>query len=690
MAPDLSRLYVSQKDAEVNLPRAVRVKDKTPAPIQITAEQIIREAREHYVTGIQQPKQKITDASELADYRLRKRKEFEDLIRRAKWDVKVWKKYAQWEESQKDFNRARSVWERAIDVEYKSYSVWLNYAEFEMKNKFINHARNIWDRAVTLLPRVDQLWYKYIHMEEMLGNVAGARQIFERWMKWMPDEQGWLSYIKFELRYNETNHARQIYESFVLCHPKISAWIRYAKFEMRNMEIDRERNVFERAVEQLADDEEAEQLFVAFAEFEERCKETERARFIYKFALDRIPKGRAENLYVKFMAFERQYGKEEEIEDLVVRKRRFEYEDDVRKNPMNYNTWFDYIRLEENIGNNKERVRELYERAIANVPPTEEKKYWIRYIYVWMNYALYEELETRDIERTRDVYRQCLKLIPHSKFSFAKIWLLAAEFEIRQLNLNGARQILGNAIGKAPKGKIFMRYIELELMLGNVDRARKLHEKYLEWSPENCFAWIKYAELEEHMDQTERARAIFEPGIGQEQLDVPENLWKAYIDFEISLGEDERTRAIFERLLDRTQHLKVWIGYATFEASTVAKEDDNVDLKKQCVARARRVFERAVEYFRKSAPELKEERAMLVDEWLKIEKGFGHELGDLSLVRAERPKKLKMIRPIFTSHGEAAAYEEYIDYLFPEGQPQTTNFKILEAAYRWKKQRTDS
>ena len=37
-------------------------------------------------------------------------------------------------------------------------------------------------------------------------------------------------------------------------------------------------------------------------------------------------------------------------------------------------------------------VREVYERAIANVPPAEEKRLWRRYIYLWINYALYEEL----------------------------------------------------------------------------------------------------------------------------------------------------------------------------------------------------------------------------------------------------------------------------------------------------------
>ena len=176
---DPSLGYLTRKDTEVKLPRPTRVKNKTPAPIQITAEQILREARERQEAEIRPPKQKITDATELSEYRLRKRKEFEDLIRRVRWNISVWIKYAQWEESQKDFNRARSVWERALEVDYRNHTLWLKYAEVEMKNKFINHARSVWDRAVTLLPRVDQLWYKYIHMEEMLGNVAGARQIFE-------------------------------------------------------------------------------------------------------------------------------------------------------------------------------------------------------------------------------------------------------------------------------------------------------------------------------------------------------------------------------------------------------------------------------------------------------------------------------------------------------------------------------
>jgi hypothetical protein len=49
-----------------------------------------------------------------------KRKEFEDQVRRVgRWNPTVWVKYAQWEEQQKDFRRARSVWERAMEVDYR-------------------------------------------------------------------------------------------------------------------------------------------------------------------------------------------------------------------------------------------------------------------------------------------------------------------------------------------------------------------------------------------------------------------------------------------------------------------------------------------------------------------------------------------------------------------------------------------
>ena len=114
---------------------------------------------------------------------------------------------------------------------------------------------------------------------------------------------------------------------------------------------------------------------------------------------------------------------------------------DLKENPLDYDTWFDLIRLLES-EDDAEAIRECYEKAIAQVPPIEEKYYWRRYIYLWIYYALFEELRAANVAKTRDVYAMCIKLMPNKKFTFAKIWLMFAKFEIRHKNLTAARKIL--------------------------------------------------------------------------------------------------------------------------------------------------------------------------------------------------------------------------------------------------------
>eukprot|EP01111_Echinosteliopsis_oligospora_P009984 TRINITY_DN3023_c0_g1_i2.p1 TRINITY_DN3023_c0_g1~~TRINITY_DN3023_c0_g1_i2.p1 ORF type:complete len:681 (-),score=170.49 TRINITY_DN3023_c0_g1_i2:88-2130(-) len=650
-------------------PRMTRVKNKAAAPVQITAEQILREALERQEAEPKPPKQKITDPEELADYRLRKRKSFEDAIRRQRQMMSTWIKYALWEESQRDFERARSIFERALDEDYRNPTLWIKYAEMEMRNKNINSARNLWDRAVTLLPRISQFWYKYAYMEQIMGNYPGARQIFERWMKWMPDEHAWGSFIKFELKLGEIERARQVFERFMACHPLVKSWLKYAKFEEKQGDVARTRSVYERAVQLLGEDANDEDLFISFAKFEERAKEFDRARVIYKYALDHIPKQNAQELYKTFTSFEKQFGDRNAIEDVIISKKRFQYEEQIKQNPRNYDVWFDYARLEEADGD-IEKVREVYERAIANVPPGNEKRLWRRYLYLWINYALYEELETKDIDKAREVYKECVKLVPHKIFSFSKLWILYCNFEIRQKQLQSARLIYGNAIGLAPKDKIFNGYIQLETQLGNFDRCRKLYEKYLEWSPANCNAWSKFAQLENELGETERCRAIFEMAITQPLLDMPELLWKAYIDFEISDQEYDNVRELYKRLLERTKHVKVWISLAQFE-----KDIENVE-------GARQAYKDAFTSLKNT--ELKEERLMLVESW----KEFETEQGDpvhIAEVTKMMPKKIIRRRSVKALDGSDAGLEEYYDYIFPDEQTSAPNLKILEMAHKWKK-----
>lgn len=546
----------------------------------------------------------------------------------------------------------------------------------------------------------------------MLGEIANARQIFERWMSFHPNDQAWLSYIKLEVRHGQIERARALYERFTVDHLTLDAYLKWAKFETRYGTMALARGVYERAQEELAEEERSdERFYIAFAHFEERNKEYERARCIYQYALDHLPKARARDLYDKYVAFEKSFGDKEGVELVILSKKRFQYEEEIKSSAAvtgtgaayNYDIWFDYLRLEQdrlesvqtslnpavntaaNVSVQCARIRELFERAVANVPLVlTEKKYFKRYIYLWINWLLFEELTMRDVARTREIFLKLLgpDLIPHATFSFAKLWLQYAHFEIRQGELDRARMKLGEGLGRVQnprtKAKLFKGYLELELHLGALDRVRKLYEKSIEFSPSTSDTWIEFASFEQRLGEGPRARAIFELAVAQQALDQPERVWKSYIELEAASGEVAHVRALYTRLLEKTKHVKVWIAHAQFEVQHKALD------------RARDIFAKGEEHFKATMQriveeeassagpagmgvgmgvhasplllQIKEERLLLLQSWRDLERTYG-DATTLAAINAKLPQQLKKRRAVYVSgvDGEAtggAGYEE--------------------------------
>ncbi|KAI0696957.1 hypothetical protein C8T65DRAFT_662821 [Cerioporus squamosus] len=681
--------------------RAPRIKNRAPAAIQVTAEQLLRDAQERQESQFRAPKQRVEDFEELHEYRGRKREEFEKRIRQTRSSIKEWLQYANWEASQGEYARSRSVFERALDVDPRSVQLWLSYTEMELKGRNVQHARNLFDRAVTLLPRVDQLWYKYVYLEELLQNVPGARQVFERWMQWEPDDKAWQAYIKLEQRYQELDRASAIYERWVAVRPEPRVWVKWGKFEEERGRLDKAREVFQTALEFFGDDEEqiekAQAVFNAFAKMETRLKEYERARVIYKFALSRLPRSKSAALYTAYTKFEKQHGTRTTLESTVLGKRRIQYEEELQHDGRNYDVWFDYARLEEGAlrdvreeGATSEeeeratnRVREVYERAVAQVPPGGEKRHWRRYIFLWLFYALFEETETKDYERARQIYATAIRVVPHKQFTFAKLWINFARFEC-------CAQDPGTAIGMCPKEALFKGYIQLEFDLREFDRVRELYQKYIEFDPTNSAAWIKFAELETQLEDFARVRAIYELGIKQDALSMPELLWKAYIDFETEEGERERARALYERLVEISGHVKVWISYATFEAEPIPvaramreegedEEDEEVPMVEGDPVRARQVFERGYKDLKSKG--LKHERVVLLEIWKAFEEKYG---------TAEEVVRVQGMMPITSKRRvvdkETGQTVEDWDIVFADDERESnpTSFKFLQMAHAWK------
>ena len=231
------------------------VKNRAAADIQITAEQMVNEARAQF--GDMNERQShvdreralmmTADKEEMKDYLQVTRKKYEDTIRKDRNRIRNYTDYARFEAQQLDYRRMRSIFERALSVMPTNPQVYLQYAELEAKSGFTNHALNVMHRAVGLLPREDLLWFKYLFYEQALGDEARTRAVFERWMTWEPKEEAWFAYVSFEERVGQIARARDVYERYCGTHPTARAYIKYAKWEDSNNRSSMARSVYERA-----------------------------------------------------------------------------------------------------------------------------------------------------------------------------------------------------------------------------------------------------------------------------------------------------------------------------------------------------------------------------------------------------------------------------------------------------------
>lgn len=700
--------------------------------LQITSEQILQDAFQLRDEPLNRPKQSIQDLDELRSFQLTKRKEYEQQLNKNRLNFGQWLRYAKWEVNHNhDFPRARSIFERALEVNIQHIPFWTHYIQFELSHKNVVHARNLLDRAVTTLPRVDKLWFLYVQTEETLKNYQMVRIIFERWLSWNPNPSAWDAYINFEKRYDEYNNAREIYAKYVQIHSSGEIWLKWIDFEMNDVPIDPEqvariRNVFELSVDTMLASESLKgdillaEIINKWSLWEISVKEYERARAIFQLMLNNdkiqviITPEQRNQIYLSYTEFEKSYGDKDTIESSIMIKRKLKYEEDVNKNPLDYDSWWSYINIVQQEGTN-EVTGETFERAVKVIPTDSFKSTaWRRYIYLWIKYAFWEEFTIGSIENARNIWNRALKTIPHKHFTFAKIWINFAQFEIRNYSENGlanARKILGRSIGQSsmlkPKKKLFKFYIGLEKKLGEWDRVRKLYEKWFELSlvAENNLSTINillaYIDFEKSIQEHQRCVYLYELGV---QLVEDDNIFTkanpleyvimSFIDYYKNEIRYAEARKLYRRLVEQVSTAKVWISFALFESSIPTDsqlkafeestdEEFEFSINETHREKTRRIFKEANVLFKQKG--LKEERAVVIQAWKQYEESHGSE-ESLNDITKKIPVIVKRRRLI---EGEE---EEYLDYIFPEDEKEEEEAKsakvsglnaFLANAQRW-------
>ncbi|RCK62447.1 Pre-mRNA-splicing factor CLF1 [Candida viswanathii] len=686
---------------------------------QVTSKEILDVAFEKSKSAFTTPRQTIQDIEELNSYQQTKRREYEQHIHKNRLNLKQWIRYAKWEvENNHDFARARSIFERALDVNVQHIPFWVQYIELELSHKNVNHARNLLDRAVKTLPRVNKLWFLYVLTEEMLKDYQMVRSVFENWLAWHPDASAWDAYISFEARYEEVSRVRSIFRRYLSEFPQGYTWYKWIDYEMENngQDIATIRAVFESAVDTLLaenpDDEKFFDLVVRWADWEAGAvNETERALEIYKVLLGgkvQIPaslRNRLQTAFKEFKSSIREDGKSSEIAEQL--KKLAKYRNAIKENPYDYDSWWSYITaLESNGVKSTDELRTAFDTVVANNPKDNYKSVeWRRYAMFWIRYALWEEFANGEIESARQVWNNCLKAIPHKQFSFAKVWIGYAEFELRNNVSDGltkSRKILGRAIGQTstvqPKTKLFQYYIDFEKKLGEWERVRQLFQKWLETAiatdtpAEHVVE--KYLEFESSIGEYDRCDLILsvvnnlaDDAQAGESLDRG-RLFGISVEFYKDEMKYDKVRELFRQLLDKEPTADNWISLALLESSIPSakqleeflvanSEEFEVTVDEEQIAKTREVFTEADAFFRKTKDN--ESRLAIVEAWKEYEEINGND-DSLAVVVAKLPTKVKKRRTVDFIE------EEYMEYVSPDEKvdeaPKGVN-KFLASAKKW-------
>lgn len=332
----------------------------------------------------------------------------------------LWVSFAHLYENHKDIGNARIIFEKAVQVNYKTVddlaSVWCEWAEMELRHKNFKGALELMRRA-TAEPSVEvkrrvaadgnepvqmrlhrslKLWTFFVDLEESLGTLESARSVYERILDLkIATPQIIINYAHLLEENKYFEDAFKVYERGVKIfkYPHVKdIWVTYlSKFVSRykGSKLERARDLFEQAVEK-APAENVKPLYLQYAKLEEDYGLARHAMEVYDRAAKAVPDHEKMEIYDLYIA-----------------------------------------RAAENFGVPK--TRDIYLKAIESELPDKYVK------VMCMNFA---ELERKlgEIDRARNIYVYCAQMAdPRSD---PEVWDKWHNFEVQHGNEDTFREML--------------------------------------------------------------------------------------------------------------------------------------------------------------------------------------------------------------------------------------------------------
>ncbi|XP_028758613.1 pre-mRNA-splicing factor SYF1 [Neltuma alba] len=372
----------------------------------------------------------------------------------------LWVAFAKLYEDHKDLANARVIFDKAVQVNYKSVvhlaSVWCEWAEMELRHKNFKGALELMRRA-TAEPSVEvkrrvaadgnepvqmklhkslRLWTFYVDLEESLGTLESTRAVYERILDLrIATPQIIINYAYFLEEHKYFEDAFKVYERGVKIfkYPHVKdIWITYlSKFVKRygKTKLERARELFENAVETAPADQ-VKPLYLQYAKLEEDYGLAKRAMKVYDQATKAVPNNEKLSMYEIYIA--------RAAEIFGVPKTREIYEQAIESGLPDKDVktmCLRYAELEKSLGE-IDRARGIYVFASQFADPRSDAEFWNKW----------HEFEVK--HGNEDTFREMLRIKRSVSASYSQTHFILPEYLMQKdqtVSLDEAKETLKQA-----------------------------------------------------------------------------------------------------------------------------------------------------------------------------------------------------------------------------------------------------
>ncbi|XP_069467805.1 protein RRP5 homolog [Ambystoma mexicanum] len=209
-----------------------------------------------------------------------------------------------------------------------------------------------------------------------------------------------------------------------------------------------------------------------------------------------------------------------------------------REEQEKLNVWVAFLNLE-NLYGTEETLMKVFERAVQYNEPL---KVFMQLADV---YAKSEKFKQAD-----DLYNTMLKRFRKEK----SVWLKYATYLLKQGETDSAHRLLQRALKCLPDKEhvdVISKFAQLEFHLGDVERAKSIFESTLSNYPKRTDLWSVYIDMMIKHGSQKEVRTIFERVI---HLSLAAKrmkfFFKRYLEYEKKHGSQETVQAVKEKALE--------------------------------------------------------------------------------------------------------------------------------------------